>query len=342
MAGDSFFDVLTATGIGQVDPTRLSVLLATERHVPGLKCPPWGYPSRAVRTASYLYIRNYEPNRWPMGSPFFSSVYANGTYGSVDASPTKTFMVQNPGHPAVAPLYLPTFGLRPAVELYDLQADPGQLVNVAGLEPHEGAETVLAAFLETELLSTADPRATGGGSEFDSYPYFDPHSPPPLLTTDVDEISAITGGAQTLTLDATPTHAGKLFLMLGSSAGAQPGFALWQETLIGLNPSPYFNLTLLGASPFLSTSLGQLDANGRAILTVGAEESIVHPGLLGLVLHHAYVVLEVQDLGQPASGFVRNGSLASPQSASSHSGDGQFVSPIMVSNSCSVQFTGNS
>ena len=27
------------------------------------------YPSRAIRTKNYLYIRNFEPERWPIGDP---------------------------------------------------------------------------------------------------------------------------------------------------------------------------------------------------------------------------------------------------------------------------------
>ena len=29
----------------------------------------WGYPVRAIRTREFLYVRNYEPDRWPAGNP---------------------------------------------------------------------------------------------------------------------------------------------------------------------------------------------------------------------------------------------------------------------------------
>jgi len=28
-----------------------------------------GYPMRAIRTPDFLYIRNFKPQRWPMGDP---------------------------------------------------------------------------------------------------------------------------------------------------------------------------------------------------------------------------------------------------------------------------------
>ena len=28
-----------------------------------------GYPARAIRTKEFLYVKNYHPNRWPLGDP---------------------------------------------------------------------------------------------------------------------------------------------------------------------------------------------------------------------------------------------------------------------------------
>ena len=49
------------------------------------------YPSRAIRTQSYLYIRNLRPDRWPAGDP--ALVHSVGPYGDVDGSPTKDLML---------------------------------------------------------------------------------------------------------------------------------------------------------------------------------------------------------------------------------------------------------
>ena len=40
-----------------------------------------------IRTRDFLYIRNYEPERWPAGD--FRMVTNEGHYGDVDGSPTK-------------------------------------------------------------------------------------------------------------------------------------------------------------------------------------------------------------------------------------------------------------
>jgi N-sulfoglucosamine sulfohydrolase len=60
------------------------------------------------------------------------------------------------------------FGMRPAEELYDLQADPDCVRNLAMLQQPVAAELRLQ--LEAELQRSGDPRMTGNGSVFDGYP----------------------------------------------------------------------------------------------------------------------------------------------------------------------------
>ena len=60
--------LLAATG-GQIDPTRTDVITGRERHVAAAREGYLPYPSRAIRTADFLYIRNFAPDRWPLGSP---------------------------------------------------------------------------------------------------------------------------------------------------------------------------------------------------------------------------------------------------------------------------------
>ena len=57
------------------------MLVAKERHDLG-RPNDWGYPVRAIRTPEFLYVRNYEPDRWPAGNP-------ETGYRNVDDSPTK-------------------------------------------------------------------------------------------------------------------------------------------------------------------------------------------------------------------------------------------------------------
>ena len=45
------------------------------------------YPQRAIRDSSFLYIQNFEPDRWPAGSPYIKSSHG-WEYGDIDLSPT--------------------------------------------------------------------------------------------------------------------------------------------------------------------------------------------------------------------------------------------------------------
>ena len=53
------------------------------------------------------------------------------------------------------------FAKRPAEELYALEQDPGQLVNLAGNRQFERVHQQLAAQLQKYLVQTRDPRALG-------------------------------------------------------------------------------------------------------------------------------------------------------------------------------------
>ena len=72
------------------------VLTGKERHTPAQEAPDMGgYPSRAIRTHDYLYIRNYRPDRWPNGTPNYEqAAYPGGWYADTDNGPTKTYMVE--------------------------------------------------------------------------------------------------------------------------------------------------------------------------------------------------------------------------------------------------------
>ncbi len=162
MTARSFLDVLLSDKEGQVDPRRDHVLTGMERHAwarPG----GVGYPMRAIRTADFLYIRNFKPERWPAGDP--------PAYRDIDGSPTKNYMLAHRDDPRVRPLFRLAFEKRPPEELYDLRRDPGQLHNVADDPAYAQAKARLAERLTSELKATADPRALGKGGVFDTYPY---------------------------------------------------------------------------------------------------------------------------------------------------------------------------
>jgi N-sulfoglucosamine sulfohydrolase len=167
MTARSFLDVLRSGKSGRVDPRRSSVLTGKERHVPAQPDSLGGYPMRAIRTDDCLYIRNFHPERFPGG--------ADNTPGhpfwDVDASPTKDFVTTHRNDAKFRKYFELAFGKRPAEELYDLKRDPGQIDNVAGKREYAQIKAKLSSDLMAALKATGDPRASGHGDVFDSYPW---------------------------------------------------------------------------------------------------------------------------------------------------------------------------
>lgn len=140
---------------------------AVERHT---WCRPDGasYPSRMIRTADFLYIRNYEPDRWPAGDPDFDSPH-QGEFGDIDNGASKTFLLANKERfPKEFELCC---GKRPAEELFETAADPGQVQNLADDPAYAEKKAELSAKLDEYLAATDDPRSRGE-SPWDDYPYY--------------------------------------------------------------------------------------------------------------------------------------------------------------------------
>ena len=167
MTGRSFFGLLT----GREKPgSRNTVFVERERHA-NVRPGALGYPMRAIRTRDFLYIRNLRPDRWPAGDPepYRDPPHA---FGDCDDGPTKNYILDHRDEPKVRPFFRLCFDQRPADELYDLQQDPHELVNVAGRPGYSAARAQLRAQLEQWMLETADPRALHDDDHWDRYPYF--------------------------------------------------------------------------------------------------------------------------------------------------------------------------
>jgi N-sulfoglucosamine sulfohydrolase len=150
---------------------RDAAYIAMERH-DGCRAGGKGYPCRAIRTTDFMYIHNFEPTRWPSGSPDPSVCARAIPYGEIDTSPTKTFMMEHRNTHGVAHLAELSFGMRPAEELYDLKNDPEQLVNLAGSREYNEAQNEMRRKLFNHLTITQDPRVVGGVVDWDYYPYY--------------------------------------------------------------------------------------------------------------------------------------------------------------------------
>jgi N-sulfoglucosamine sulfohydrolase len=104
-------------------PERDHVLIGKERTDVG-RPHNWGYPIRGIVTASHLYLRNYEPTRWPAGNP-------ETGYLDTDGSPTKTLILELGRQNRADHFWQLNFGMRPAEELYDVRTDTDCVHNLA-------------------------------------------------------------------------------------------------------------------------------------------------------------------------------------------------------------------
>lgn len=174
MTGSDLLSILTAPERSAEVPRRDHVLLGRERHTQAQEAPDGGgYPSRAIRTKEYLYIRNFAPERWPAGTPHYQRAFLPLAWlGDCDNGLSKVYLWQRRDDPKVKPKYDLAFAKRPAKELYDLAADPDQLVNVAGEARYAAAKQKLGKQLLVELRLFGDPRAMGEGLAFDEFPYY--------------------------------------------------------------------------------------------------------------------------------------------------------------------------
>ena len=166
MTGKSFLPQLLSKKSGRIDSTRDHTLLGKERHDIGRTDGDQlsvGYPARAIRYDRYLYVRNFKPDRWPVGDPGYGLL-------NCDGSPTKSYLTGlSMAHPDFR-FYEMSFGKRKQEELYDMQQDPDCINNLAGKPELKAIKTALWEQLRKELTEQEDPRMIGNGDIFDFYP----------------------------------------------------------------------------------------------------------------------------------------------------------------------------
>jgi N-sulfoglucosamine sulfohydrolase len=101
-------------------------------------------PMRAIRTRRHKLIWNLAPG---LPTPFASDLYGSPTWQGVLAR----------GDASYGQRSLEAFLHRPALELYDLEADPGESHNLASTPEHAGLVAQLRARLEAFQDATRDP-----------------------------------------------------------------------------------------------------------------------------------------------------------------------------------------
>lgn len=187
MNSRSLLNVLRSDKSGQVDPTRTSVIAGRERHVGMAREGNLPYPHRALRTKDFLYIRNFAPDRWPMGSPHAVTPTSapsqnelefntRACFPDMDAGPAKAWLIAHRNDPQWKWHYDYAFGKRPGEELYDLAKDPDQIQNIAAIPAYADKRKELSEQLMKVLKDAGDPRVTGVGDTFEKPPFSDPEN----------------------------------------------------------------------------------------------------------------------------------------------------------------------
>ena len=188
--GRSLVSVLRSDRGGQVDPTRTWVVTGRERHVDTAREGNLPYPQRALRTPDHVYIRNFAPDRWPLGRPGAAlnpEMLTNGElemntrigFADFDSGPTKAWLIAHRDEPRWKWYYDLAFGKRPAEELYDVRKDPDQVRNLAADPAYAALKAELSGRLMKTLTEAGDPRVTGDGQTFERPPFTVVEAPPP-------------------------------------------------------------------------------------------------------------------------------------------------------------------
>ncbi len=158
VTGRSFTDLLRDESLTQ----RPFVIMGRERNdVLARPGSPHGlgYPVRAIRQGNFLFVRNFEPDRWPCGDPDLG-------LKDTDDSPAKR-LIEESG--SSSPYWQHAFGKRPAEQLFDLSIDPDCVNDLASEAKYSEKITAMNETLVAELRRQNDPRIFGDGAVFDGY-----------------------------------------------------------------------------------------------------------------------------------------------------------------------------
>jgi N-sulfoglucosamine sulfohydrolase len=165
ITGRSFADIFGSRKKGFTDKTRNFILVGRERNDVG-RPHDYGYPERGLIKDGFLYLSNYNPERWPSCNP-------ETGYLDCDGSPTKTLILNMRRDGRSLNYWLMSFGKRSDEELYALSGDPCCTQNLATDPTYNPTKRNLHDQLYLLLLEQDDPRAYGHGDVFDNYPYAD-------------------------------------------------------------------------------------------------------------------------------------------------------------------------
>jgi len=169
MTGKSLKKLLFSKHSGKIDKNRKFVVTSFEKHC-SCRENQLGFPRRAIHTAEWTYIKNYEPDRWPAGGPNVL-IPGWGFYGDIDPSGIKSYFTENEQNNK--PLFDLCFGKVPTEELYNKNDDPDMINNLADKPKYQTKLSELRKDLKEYLKATKDPRINDE-SPWDDYNYDKP------------------------------------------------------------------------------------------------------------------------------------------------------------------------
>lgn len=192
ISGRSIVSILESKKSGTVDESKKYIFAGRERHSSS-RWDNLGYPQRAIRSEQFLFIWNMIPELWPAGDPQAIKPGTNGElyplYGidengfhnsewaftDVDASPSKSFLIENHTKENIRYYFDLAYAKRPEFELYDVLNDPYCLENIYEKEEFNSVMKELKCQLMKELEKSNDPRIVGPYKEiFDTYIRYSP------------------------------------------------------------------------------------------------------------------------------------------------------------------------
>jgi arylsulfatase A-like enzyme len=163
VTGKSMTSIFRSEKDGKLGDFRDHVLIGKERHDIGRPFDQ-GYPIRGIVTYDFLYLENFEPDRWPAGNP-------ETGYLNTDGGATKTFILDNRIDPKLGKYWELCFGKRNREELYQISKDYDCMSNLALHPEFQAVKEKLKDQLYNQLKEENDPRMFGKGHIFDEYQY---------------------------------------------------------------------------------------------------------------------------------------------------------------------------
>ncbi|MBK1880293.1 sulfatase family protein [Pelagicoccus mobilis] len=163
ITGRSLTPLFYSDRSGRIDPTRDHVLIGKERHDIG-RPGNTGYPIRGMFKNGFLYLHNFETDRWPAGHPLTG-------YMNIDSSPTKTAVLDARYTPSKRMYWQWNVGKRGTHELYNVLEDEDCIHDLSDSPVYQELMDSMKEELFASLREQEDPRMYGNGEIFDQYEF---------------------------------------------------------------------------------------------------------------------------------------------------------------------------